>query len=305
MKPFLWGLALGLALMGTAPAVASPLAEAVLVLEDRARDRRVEVLLIYPIGGEEIPLVVFSPGFLFSGPAYRSWAELFAAHGMATALLSYAYSLFNPDHRVLVQDLLFALESLPKEAARRGVPLDGKRVALVGHSLGGKLSVLGAAERGVLAVVGLDPVDGGAPGVVDPVRFPSAVAALGAVRAPLLLIGAEYGERTRFGMPCAPPEANFRRFFAAAQGPALEITQLGAGHLDYLDNPECGFLCSLCWPGSRPDAARAWAQTYALLFLRRHLRGEGQAYSELLALLARQEAEGLVRFRKKPENPGP
>ncbi|MCS7241026.1 MAG: hypothetical protein NZ651_07275, partial [Candidatus Bipolaricaulota bacterium] len=93
-----------------------PVAEASFTLVDGARNRRVEILLLYPVGAEGIPLVVFSPGFLFTGPAYRSWAELFATHGMATALLSYAYSLFNPDHRVLVQDLLFALESLPKEA---------------------------------------------------------------------------------------------------------------------------------------------------------------------------------------------
>ena len=175
-----------------------------LVLQDSTRGRKVEVLLLYPKGTEPLPWVAFSPGFLFTGSAYRSWGELLASHGMATALVSYAYSLFNPDHRVLVADLLFVLDTLPAEAQRYGVRLDPSRVALVGHSLGGKLSFLAAAERPVQAVVGLDPVDGGAPGVIDPVRFPSAVAAMGSVRAPVLLLGAEYGERVKFGTPCAP-----------------------------------------------------------------------------------------------------
>ncbi len=284
---------------------AEPLGEATFSLTDVARNRRVEVLLLYPQGEVPAPLVVFSPGFLFTGPAYRSWGELLATQGMATALVSYAYSLLNPSHRLLLDDLFFIVETLPQEARRRGILLDRDRVALVGHSLGGKLSVLAAAARPVRAVVALDPVDSGAPGTSDPVRFPSAIAAMPKVAAPVLLLGAEYGERPRFGMPCAPPEGNFRKFFEAALGPALEVTQLGAGHVDYLDNPDCGLLCAVCWPGLDPQGARSRAQAYTLLFLRAHLLENLSAYSQLLSLLAQHEGEGLARFRRKPENSRP
>jgi pimeloyl-ACP methyl ester carboxylesterase len=270
-----------------------------LVLQDSTRGRKVEVLLLYPKGTEPLPWVVFSPGFLFTGSAYRSWGELLASHGMATALVSYAYSLFNPDHRVLVADLLFILDTLPAEAQRYGVRLDLSRVALVGHSLGGKLSFLAAAERPVQAVVGLDPVDGGAPGVIDPVRFPSAVAAMGSVRAPVLLLGAEYGERVKFGTPCAPQDANFRKFFETAPGPALEVEQRGAGHVDYLDNPNCGLLCSVCWPGDDPPAVRAQAQTYVLHFLQGYLLGEEGALVALRAILSQDAQAGRIGFREK------
>jgi pimeloyl-ACP methyl ester carboxylesterase len=271
-----------------------------LVLKDSTRGRKVEVLLLYPKGTEPLPWVVFSPGFLFTGLAYRSWGELLASHGMATALVSYAYSLFNPDHRVLVGDLLFILDTIPAEAQRYGVRLDPFRVALVGHSLGGKLSFLAAAERNVRAVVGLDPVDGGAPGITDPVRFPSAVAAIGSVRAPVLLLGAEYGERVKFGTPCAPQDANFRKFFEAAPGPALEVEQRGAGHVDYLDNPNCGLLCSVCWPGDDPTTTRPQAQNYVLLFLQGYLLREDQARVELRVLLSQDAQAGRVRIREKP-----
>lgn len=273
--------------------------EITLVLQDQARGRKVEVLLIYPKSSEPLPWVVFSPGFLFTGPAYRSWGELLASHGMATALLSYAYSLFNSDHRVLVRDLIFVLDTLPQEARRYGVRLDPSRVGLVGHSLGGKISFLAAAARDVRAVVGLDPVDGGAPGTSDPVRFSSALAVMGSVTAPVLLVGAEYGERVKFGTPCAPPDANFRKFFEAALGPALEVEQRGAGHVDYLDNPNCGLLCSVCWPGEDPETTRAQAQTYVLLFLQGHLLGEDHALVALRALLSQDTQAGRATFREK------
>lgn len=297
-------LGLGLALLGTMVAAVErgpwAVEETSFVLQDRERGRRVEVLLLHPRRAEPAPWVLFSPGFLFTGPDYRSWGEVLASHGVPTALLSYAYSLFNPDHRVLAADLQWVLDHLPQEAARRGIPLALHRVALVGHSLGGKLSFLVAAERPVQAVVGLDPVDGGPPGVTDPRRFPSAVALMGAIEAPVLLLGAEYGGRGLFGMPCAPPAGNFRQFFEAAAGPALEVLQYGAGHLDYLDNPQCGFLCSLCWPGEDPVATQAEAQRYTLLFLRGHLLREEAALAALRVLLLRHVQENLVSIREKP-----
>jgi len=300
MGKMLWGLVLVGALALAAERGPWAIGEVNLVLQDQARGRKVEVLLLYPKSSEPLPWgysarASFSPDLL-TVPG----TNFFASHGMATALVSYAYSFFNPDHRVLVADLLLVLDALPTEAQRLGVRLDPSRVALVGHSLGGKLSFLAAAERNVRAVVGLDPVDGGAPGVIDPVRFPSAVAVMGLVRAPVLLLGAEYGERVRFGTPCAPPDGNFRKFFEAALGPALEVEQRGAGHVDYLDNPNCGLLCSVCWPGDDPTAARAQAQTYTVLFLRGHLLGEDLTLQTLHNLLLADSEAGRVVFQGKP-----
>lgn len=269
-------------------------------LRDPERGRSVEVLLVAPVAGDPVPLVVFSPGFLLAGGAYRGTGEILASHGIAVALLTYDVNLFTANHRILAADLRFVLRALPGAAWERGVRLDPDRVGLAGHSLGGKLSFLVAAEDPALrAVAGLDPVDGGAPGTDDPVRFPSAVAVMDRVKIPVLLLGAERGGVVRFGTPCAPPEGNYTKFFTAAPGPALEVTQLGAGHMDYLDDPNCGFACSLCAPGLRPAQARADAQAYLLLFFRAHLLGDAQAADALADRLAADEAAGSIVVRKK------
>lgn len=269
-------------------------------LADPARNRRVEVLLVFPDGEGPLPFVAFSPGFLLSGRDYRSTGALLASHGIAVALLTYDVNLFTADHRVLAEDLRFVLRALPSAASERGVALDPERVGLAGHSLGGKLSFLVAAgEPAVRAVAGLDPVDGGAPGIDDPIRFPSAVAQIAGVAAPVLLLGAERGRLVRLGPPCAPPEMNYTQFFAQAANPTLEVTQIGAGHMDYLDNPDCGFACAVCAPGADSTRTRQAAQAYLVLFFRAHLVGDDGAVLDLRAWLEEDQKRGFVQVREK------
>lgn len=277
-----------------------PVRSAAFSLLDAERGRRVEVVLVAPQGGDLSPIVLFSPGFLLSGSAYQSTAELLASHGIAVALLTYEVNLFTADHRVLAQDLRFALSALPAAAAEHGIAVDRERVGLAGHSLGGKLSFLAAAEeRHVQAVAGLDPVDGGAPGTDDPLRFPRAADRIEEIAVPKLLLGAERGGEVRFGTPCAPREFNYERLYERTTAPAWEVTQLGAGHMDYLDNPNCGLACAVCAPGDNPPLARALAQAYLVLFFRAYLLGEAEAGEALSTRLAADEAAGLVRVRTR------
>ncbi|MGC9530322.1 MAG: alpha/beta hydrolase family protein [Candidatus Bipolaricaulaceae bacterium] len=276
-----------------------PVGEQELTLVDSSRGRRVDVLLLYPESWRPSPLVIFSPGFLLSGPQYRAYGELLASFGIATALLTYQLNLLTPDHRVLTADLRFALAALLSGQA--AVPLDGERVGLCGHSLGGKLSFLAAAEEDVRAVAGLDPVDAGPPGLAESERFPKAVPEIvSGLKVPALLLGAELGGEIRFGSPCAPPDLNYHTFYAAYQGPALEVTQLGAGHLDYLDNPDCGLPCAICVPGTRPAAEiHREAERYLLYFFRAFLQQDPQALASLDRTLRGDRNAGRVLVRSQ------
>ena len=64
-------------------------------------------------------------------------------------------------------------------------------------------------------------------------RYPSAVEAIEshAVSIPMLVIGSE------LGADCAPVESNYRKFYEAAQGPAIEIVIRDSGHFQFLDQP--------------------------------------------------------------------
>lgn len=274
-------------------------------LVDPSSGREVSVLLIAPQPAAEAapaPLVLFSPGFLLRGDQYRSYGQRLASHGIIAAMLTYQVSLFSADHRLLLGDLLFVLDRLLAPEGPLAGRADPSRVGTAGHSLGGKLSLLAATADGRIRAVGaLDPVDGGPPGGGDPARFPSVTPELmDRVHAPLLLIGAELGGVGQSGPPCAPVEENYQRFFEAALPPAIEVTQLDTGHMQYLDDPDCGLLCAVCVRGGAPsEEVRAAAQAYLTAFFLGHLAGIPEALTWLDRRLAEDEASGRIAVRRK------
>lgn len=105
-------------------------------------------------------------------------------------------------------------------------------VYLVGHSRGGKISMLEAAsDPRVKAVCLLDPVDNT---VYAPLGegFPSAVAAMRDCRGggpPLLVVGGRYGG------DCAPQGSNYLEFLKEASPDSWGV-EVSAGHFQFLDN---------------------------------------------------------------------
>ncbi len=263
-----------------------------------------EITLVLPedSGDGPVPLVLFNHGFMLRGQDYLSYGVHLGSHGLAVALPTYPMSPLSADHRVLAAQVLFVAEHLV-EQARTGFLsglVDPERLALVGHSLGGKLSLLVASGHpSVAAVAALDPVDGGAPGVVDEQRFPRVVPeAMAEVRVPVLLLGAELGGQVGWLHACAPVESNYQRFFDAATAPAIEVTQMGAGHMQYLDDPEGNWASSVCAGGSVPSAdVRRAAQGYLTAFFLAHLCGSQEALLWLGQRLSADEEQGRIRVR--------
>jgi len=268
--------------------------------------RPLEIMLALPVKGdaEAAPLVILSHGFLLEGSEYTSYGLHLASHGLAVALPTYRMSLLDADHRRLAEQLRLVIDHLAQEADTGSLSgsVDASQLGLAGHSLGGKLSFMVAAQSAFpAAVAGIDPVDGGGPGIASDERFPAVVPEkVAALPIPILLIGAELGGQVRFGQACAPLDRNYQRFFEAATGNAVEVTQLGAGHMQYLDDPDCGLACLVCVQGSaRSEEIRLSAQAYLTAFFVGHLEDRAEALTWLEHRLVEDELAGRVVVRRK------
>lgn len=222
--------------------------------------RTLPATLFTPSGPPTRPLVVISPGFQMDRTQYTSYAHHLATWGFVVVLADYADRGLFADHQLMADDVSAVIDWA---LAQPALAIDPHHVAVAGHSLGGDISILAASDdHRIAAVVGWDPVDAASPSVT-PEKMPGLTAAIAVV-----------GETTNgagSGMPCAPTADNFQAFYAAAPSPALSITVMGADHMDWVDDPSCGF-CTFCAPGSAaPELARAVTRRLDVAWLRRVL----------------------------------
>ena len=114
-----------------------------------------------------LPLVIVSPGFQLDRDFYRSYAEHLASWGFIVATQSYSGRVSGncSSHASIAEDTLALVEVLTNDTFLN-LDINPEAVGLVGHSLGGKISILSAVlDSSIAAVVGLDPVDANTPSV--------------------------------------------------------------------------------------------------------------------------------------------
>jgi pimeloyl-ACP methyl ester carboxylesterase len=208
-------------------------------------------------------LVVISPGFQMARTQYTSYAKHLASWGFAVVLTDYADKSLSPDHPKMAADIKAVIDW---SLAQSSLGVDADKLAVAGHSLGGKLSTFAASiDTRVKAVVGWDPVDSNNPSVV-PEKMSS-------IHAAVAVIGeTTNGSGGLGGMSCAPSADNFQQFYMAAGSPAYQLTVAGADHMDWIDNPNCGFTCSACTAGTAdPELSRKATRRLDVAWLRRYL----------------------------------
>lgn len=223
--------------------------------------RTLPATVFAPTTGAMHPLVVVSAGFQMDRVQYTSYAHHLATWGFIVVLADYADRGFFADHAKLAADITAVIDW-----AIANHTVDAQRIAVAGHSLGGKLSVFAASQDPrIRAVVAWDPVDSSNPSVV-PEKIPNLTAAIAVI-----------GETTNAGgggMPCAPAAENYQQFYAAAPIPAIAITIAGADHMDWVDDPSCGF-CGFCAPGTiAPELVHKVTRRLDVAWLRRQLDGD-------------------------------
>ncbi len=243
----------------------------------------------YPTAGPEAgpyPVVVIAHGFQLPASQYTKYAQRLATHGYVALTADFQAGLFNPDHVAYAKQVLGGIDWAAQEPKLAGVA-DTNNVGLTGHSLGGKLSVLGAVMDGrVRASITLDPVDSAT--MCDKVKCPD-VSDMLPIDVPLGFVGETLDSMGGF-MPCAPAADNFLTYYKKATAPALAVTVKGANHMSFIDDvARCGFTCNLCQMPTLDNAVvNALGRAYVVAFYGRWLKDEA-GYETYLTGAAAQD----------------
>ena len=131
----------------------------------------------------EFPVVVLGHGFAMTVNAYQNWREFLVPLGYIVALPTTEGGLLpGPNHSAFGLDLAFVASTMQAANDNVGSPFFGKvlqRAALMGHSMGGGASVLGASgNTAIKCIVGMAPAE----------TDPSAVTAAANVTVPALFL---------------------------------------------------------------------------------------------------------------------
>jgi len=208
------------------------------------------------------PALVFLPGLMASEDQYESYGRALASHGFVVLVRGW-YGPFKTD-RELAQDAIVLGNALVEQSLA-----DPLRMAVGGHSMGGKDAILAAVQEPVFrAVLAFDPDDSGEPSVVD--------GYMDRLTIPLLLVGAEEGWRGWW--LCAPLDHNYQRFFEHAPAGTIEVTLRGADHVQFLDDPD-RFGQGICRVGTADSQlVRNLVRRVTSIFLLEKLQGTATSF---------------------------
>ncbi len=256
-----------------------------------ADGRSMTTTVCTPDSNETHALILLSPGFQLGRDLYESYCAHLASWGYIAVLQTYSEGGFFMSHGNLAADTSGLIDWLESDGAANFPEWNGQ-IGLTGHSLGGKLSLLAASQDSRIgAVVALDPVDS------DDV--PVAPDRMQDVEAPVLILG-EMLDSTGSFQACAPEADNFRQFFDASRTGTIEIELFGAGHMDFLDNPNCIF-CTFCQNGDLGgEVVQAIARRSMIGFFGKHLKADANFEKYIAGEPVQADAQdGILSIRTR------
>jgi hypothetical protein len=248
---------------------------------------------VHPTGAAPtagFPGVAFAHGFQLATTDYDQLLTHIASWGYVVCSTDYPNSLFSFDHRN-VATALTNVRTAMAAGTIAGVPkVDGAHIAAAGHSAGGKGTVMAVlADAAFVAALTFDPVDGNPSpgGMIDAAHPKLAPTETAKLKVPMGYFGATQSHCTASTLgatPCAPTGLDAAAFYAgtATTIPKYLWTVWDFGHMQFLDNPSCGFTCSACSAGKSPiDPRKVAVRATSVAFLERYLRADLTAQSWL------------------------
>lgn len=246
--------------------------------------RQIQTEIYYPanVAGEnvdlasgEFPIISFGHGFVMTWSAYANIWEFLVPEGYIVAFPRTEGDL-APSHGDFGLDLALVVERIKAEGENES-SLFFNRVAntaaIMGHSMGGGATFLGAASNpNVQAVIGLASAE----------TDPSAIAAAANVEAPLLMFAGSSDDVT------PPGEHQIPIYNATAASCKYLVNITGAGHCQFANsNATCEFgeiFTSGNISISRAEQ-HATVNDYMLPWLNRWLKGDMDAQQSFVDLL--------------------
>ncbi len=247
--------------------------------------------------GAPFPLVVFSPGFVIPRSQYNSYLERLASHGFVavsqTARAEANHAQYRDDTSKLISWLI---APTGPSAARISGRVDGARVGLSGHSLGGMISLLTAAQDSrVQSIITIDAVDAAnaprAKDIMSAIHLPAGI--------PIGFLGETISKKGG-AQPCTPADFNYEVLYGSTMAPRFALRFLQAAHTDFVDTPSSCFPCLFCPGGTAPKAQwRDLAVKYVTAYFLLTLGGQAEAESYLTGTEAQKDvAAGYITITK-------
>ncbi len=246
---------------------------------DPSRDRDIGTNIYYPgvtAGANAVvlngqwPVLVMGHGFLMGTGSYSNIWQYFTPRGYIVALPTTEGGL-PPNHGAFGLDLAFVAQALQEANVDASSPFFGKVApasALMGHSMGGGASFLGAANNAsIQALVNFAAAE----------TNPSAVAAAGNVQVPTLMFAGSDD--------CVTPIAGHQGpMYSALNVPCRAFVNItGGSHCQFAQSD---FTCSLgelgCSAGISRAAQHAVMNDFAGLWLDHFLKGVPGALAAVL-----------------------